>query len=102
MAPPAIASAALFGSIGRDGLKVVGGLLLAVLVPVILLVAMAGALVASLFPIPLPLSGHAGSSTPSPVPADQLAVMQSISRTSGVPWELLAAVASVESDFGAN
>lgn len=36
------------------------------------------------------------------IPADQLAVMQQVALSSGVPWQILAAIARVESDFGRN
>jgi murein DD-endopeptidase MepM/ murein hydrolase activator NlpD len=36
------------------------------------------------------------------VPPDQLVAMQQIGEAFGVPWQLLAAVAKVESDFGSN
>jgi murein DD-endopeptidase MepM/ murein hydrolase activator NlpD len=36
------------------------------------------------------------------VPPDQLAVMQQVSLVTGIPWQVLAAIAKVESDFGRN
>jgi murein DD-endopeptidase MepM/ murein hydrolase activator NlpD len=36
------------------------------------------------------------------VPPEQLAVMQQVAGWSGVPWQVLAAIAKVESDFGRN
>ncbi len=40
---------------------------------------------------------HAGD-----IPAEQLAAMQQIGAAIGVPWQVLAAIAKVESDFGRN
>jgi murein DD-endopeptidase MepM/ murein hydrolase activator NlpD len=36
------------------------------------------------------------------IPADQLAVMQQVALATDVPWQILAAIARVESDFGRN
>jgi murein DD-endopeptidase MepM/ murein hydrolase activator NlpD len=36
------------------------------------------------------------------IPPDQLAVMQQASLVTGIPWQVLAAIAKVESDFGRN
>ena len=36
------------------------------------------------------------------IPLDQLAVMQQVSLQTGVPWQVLAAIAKIESDFGRN
>lgn len=36
------------------------------------------------------------------VPPDQLAAMQRVSMLSGIPWQVLAGIAKVESDFGRN
>lgn len=104
MQPAVLLTTTIFSDLGRDGLKVAGGLVLLVLAPTLLLIVAAGALVATLFSIPLPVPAPAGTLTASgvPVPADQLAVMQAVARDSGVPWEVLAAIASVESDFGRN
>jgi hypothetical protein len=39
---------------------------------------------------------------PGDIPPDQLAVMRQIDAETGVPWQILAAIAKVESDFGQN
>lgn len=36
------------------------------------------------------------------IPGDQLVVMQQVSITTGIPWQVFAAIAKVESDFGQN
>jgi murein DD-endopeptidase MepM/ murein hydrolase activator NlpD len=47
------------------------------------------------------LPGPGGSFTEN-VPPDQLVVMQQTATAFGLPWQLLAAIARVESDFGRN
>lgn len=100
-------AAAVLASAPRDGLKFAGAILAAVAAPVVLVVLVAAVWLGTL----LPGTAHAGSggalgaaehSQPPSVPSTHLAVMRDASRASGVPWELLAAVASVESGFGAN
>lgn len=53
--------------------------------------------VPSLKPLPAILTGLGLD-----IPPDQLAVMQQVSLRTGVPWQILAAIARVESDFGRN
>jgi len=89
-------SLALSG-LGRDALKVVAGLVLAVVVAL----AFAIASLAALFGAAAP--GHeVASARPDEIPPDQLAVMQTAAAVCGLPWQVLAAVAKVESDFGRN
>ena len=97
----ASAAAAVLGEFRHDALKLAGALIALVLVPSVLLIAAIGALLAPLFPGSPSVVGQPDS-TGGAVPPEQLAVMREVSRTSGVPWELLAAIASVESDFGRN
>jgi hypothetical protein len=53
--------------------------------------------------VPSIRSGLFGSGTAGgDVPADQLVVMQQIGGAFGLPWQVLAAIAKVESDFGRN
>ncbi len=68
------------------------------LVPVLLVVIAIAAFVASLIP---GIPGAHATSAPA-IPSAQLAVMQDASAETGVPWPVLAAIASVESGFGAN
>lgn len=90
--------AAVLGDLPREGLRVVVVIVAVVMVPVLLAVVAVAALLAAL------LSGFsgAGRSDPPPLPPAHLAVMVEVSADSGVPWALLAAIASVESGFGAN
>ena len=102
MSPAAAsAAAAVLGEFRHDALKLAGALIALVLVPSVLLIAAVGALLVPLFPGSPSVAGQPDS-TGGAVPPEQLAVMREVSRTSGVPWELLAAIASVESDFGRN
>jgi hypothetical protein len=87
------------GGLGREGLAVAGGLALLFALPLLALVAVLGG---------MPAGGHS-SSTPPPagaadtdIPRVQLAVMQAVARETGIPWQVLAAIAKVESDFGRN
>ena len=94
----ALVASSVLGELPREGLRLAGALALLFLMPVLLVVIASAALVAML------LSGFPGfgSSNPPPVPPEHLSVMLEVSAGSGVPWELLAAIASVESGFGAN
>ena len=92
----ALVSLALSG-LGRDALKVAAGLALAVLL------ALAFAISSLLALTGVAARGPAGVATRlDEVPVDQLAVMQAAATTCGLPWQVLAAIAKVESDFGRN
>ncbi len=81
----------------REGLRVAGAIVALLVLPALLVCAAAAALAATA------LGGLAGGASQlAAVPVDQAAVMTATARASGVPWSLLAAVASVESDFGRN
>lgn len=47
-------------------------------------------------------TGAALSANGLEIPPDQLAVMQRVGASTGIPWQILAAIAKVESSFGAN
>ncbi len=47
-------------------------------------------------PLPLPVLGGSG------IPSDQLVAMQQESQVTGIPWQIFAAIARIESDFGRN
>jgi cell wall-associated NlpC family hydrolase len=83
----------VLGSMGRDAMKLVGGLALLLFVPLLLLLAAFGGL-------PDAARTTAASSAIAEIPSDQLAVMQQVSLQTGIPWQILAAIAKVESDFG--
>jgi len=94
----ALVAASLFGDFVRDALRFVAGVVIALLVPVALVVVV----VAMFLAAPFAAFGGSGGSEPPPPPLDHLAVMVEVSNETGVPWSLLAAIASVESGFGSN
>lgn len=85
----------VLGSLGRDAMKLVGALAVLLFAPLILLLAAFGGL-------PEAARTTAASSAIAEIPPDQLAVMQQVSLQTGIPWQVLAAIAKVESDFGRN
>lgn len=85
----------VLGSLGRDAMKVVGVLAALLFAPLILLLAAFGGL-------PEAARTTAASSAIAEIPPDQLEVMQQVSLQTGIPWQILAAIAKVESDFGRN
>jgi cell wall-associated NlpC family hydrolase len=92
----ALVSLAL-GGLGRDALKVATSLGLAILLALAFAIAtLMGALGAAAPGQPL-AAARVGE-----IPPDQLAVMRQAAALCGLPWEVLAAVARVESEFGRN
>jgi len=90
-------ASSVFGDLTRDALRLIGALLGAVLAIVILAVVAVALLIAA------PFGGiGGGGAEPPTLPAEHLAVMVETSNETGVPWALLAAIASVESGFGQN
>lgn len=85
----------VLGSLGRDAMKLVGVLAVLLFAPLIFLLAAFGGL-------PEAARTTAASSTIGEIPPDQLEVMQQGSLQTGIPWQVLAAIAKVESDFGRN
>lgn len=85
----------VLGSLGRDAMKLVGVLAILLLAPLILLLAAFGGL-------PEAARTTAAASAIAEIPPDQLEVMQQVSLRTGIPWQVLAAIAKVESDFGRN
>jgi cell wall-associated NlpC family hydrolase len=87
------------GGIGREGLLVIGALLALLLLPPLVLVAALGSLAGS---------GHSGTAATASatalaeIPPEQLAVMQQVGRQTGIPWQVFAGIARVESGFGRN
>ena len=94
----ALVLSSVLGDLPQEGMRIAAALAALFLMPVLLVVIATAALVAML------LSGFPGfgSSDPPSVPPEHFEVMADVSAASGVPWELLAAIASVESGFGAN
>lgn len=85
----------VLGSIGRDAMKVLLPLGILVFVPVLMLLAVFGGL-----PETTRVTGAPRSITQ--VPPEHLAVMQETSLRTGIPWQVFAAIAFVESTFGTN
>lgn len=52
--------------------------------------------------VPSIRNGLTTTATGDGIPADQLVVMQQVGNAFGLPWQLLAAIARVESNFGSN
>jgi hypothetical protein len=90
----ALVSLALSG-LGRDALKVAAGLALAVLLALALAISTLMALLGAAVP-----GRQVAEARTDEIPPDQLAVIQAAAGTCGLPWQVLAAVAKVESDFG--
>ncbi|MGD9890859.1 MAG: NlpC/P60 family protein [Dehalococcoidia bacterium] len=88
------------GGIDKEGLTVAGVLAALVLLPALLLAGALGGLAQD--------STATGPSMPpsatalTEIPPDQLAVMQRVGGEMGIPWQILAAIAKVESFFGQN
>jgi cell wall-associated NlpC family hydrolase len=89
--------ALVLSDLGRDALKVATGLGLAA----VLALAFAVTSVAALIGVATP-SGSAPSAAAGEIPPDQLPVIRAAAASCGLPWEVLAAVARVESEFGRN
>lgn len=92
-----VVASSVFGDLTRDAMRLVGAMLGAVMIVVILAVVAVAVLIAA------PFAGiGGGGSEPPTLPTEHLAVMVATSNETGVPWALLAAIASVESGFGQN
>jgi cell wall-associated NlpC family hydrolase len=87
----------VLSDLGRDALKVATGFGLAILLALAFAVTSVAAVVGG-------TSSSSANSTAAvgDIPPDQLPVMQAAAATCGLPWEVLAAVAKVESEFGRN
>jgi cell wall-associated NlpC family hydrolase len=85
----------VLGGLGRDAAKVLAPLAVIVVAPLILLLAAFGGL-------PEATRTTAASSLLAVVPPDQLEAMKQESLRTGIPWQVFAAIAKVESDFGRN
>jgi len=91
-----VLSLALSG-LGRNALKVAGGLALAVLISLAFAISSLTPFTGVAEPGNAVISAHTDEISP-----DQLSVMQQAAAICGLPWQILAAVAKVESDFGRN
>ena len=85
----------VLGDLGRDAAKVIGPLVLILFAPLLLLLAAFGGL-------PEAARTTAAAAAIEEIPPDQLEVMQQESLRTGIPWQIFAAIAKVESDFGRN
>ncbi|MDO8612263.1 MAG: bifunctional lytic transglycosylase/C40 family peptidase [Dehalococcoidia bacterium] len=85
----------VLGDLGPDAAKLVGALAVLLFAPLLLLVAAFGGL-------PEAARTTAASAAIAEIPPDQLEVMRQVSLQTGIPWQILAAIAKVESDFGRN
>jgi len=81
----------------RFAAKVGAGLTLALILATAFVISSLAALFGRMTP-----GGLIPTAQPEVLPRDQLAIMQTASGTCGLPWQVLAAVARVESDFGNN
>src|SRR5438876_778095 len=96
---------AVLGDVVGDALRVLGAMLAGVLVLALITLA-------TVLALPLGLTVGLGPppadaippafGDPADIPPDQLTVMRQVSAQTGVPWQILAAIARVESDFGQN
>jgi hypothetical protein len=86
----------LLSGLGRAAAKVAVGLVLAIL----LALAFAISSLASLFGT-VPMSSVSEAAL-AEIPSGQIPAMQAAAATCGLPWQILAGIAKVESDFGRN
>jgi cell wall-associated NlpC family hydrolase len=87
----------VLGGLGRDAMKLVSGVVLAILLALAFAIASVVAVFYTLAP-----GRDVASAEAAEIPPDQLAAMHAAAGTCGLPWQALAAVAKVESDFGRN
>jgi len=85
----------IFGSVGSEGLKVAGVVGVTLLAPMLFLMAALGG-------APGIAQSPASAAALAEIPEDHLVVMQQVAAATGIPWQVLAAIAKVESGFGAN
>lgn len=85
----------ILGDLGRDAAKLLAVLATLLFAPLILLLAAFGGL-------PEATRTTAASAAIAEIPPDQLEVMRQESLRTGIPWQIFAAIAKVESDFGRN
>ena len=93
---PALVALALDG-LGRAALRFVAGLALALAVALVFAVASVTALFYRVAP-----GSQLATTRVEEIPSDQLAAMQAAATTCGLPWQILAALAKVGSNFGRN
>ena len=87
----------VLSDLGRDALKAAAGLGVAIFLALAFAMTSVAALVGGASP-----SGSTASTAPGEIPPDQLPAIRAAAASCGLPWEVLAAVARVESEFGRN
>jgi cell wall-associated NlpC family hydrolase len=85
----------IFGSVTHDGLKVAGAVGLIFFAPLLFVMAALGGMPEA------PQSAPSAAAL-AEIPPEHLIVMRQVAVETGVPWQVLAAIAKVESGFGAN
>lgn len=85
----------IFGNVANEGLKVAGTVGMIFIAPMLFLMAALGG-------TPGISQTPASAAAIAEIPPEHLVVMQQVGAATGVPWQLLAAIAKVESGFGAN
>ena len=88
----------ILGDLWPEAVKVLVTLVVAVLIALAFSVASVGALFTALLGVTTPPPAVAAGG----IPSEQVPVIQQAAATCGLPWQVLAAVADVESDFGRN
>lgn len=87
----------VLGGLGRDALKAAVGVALLAVLAILFATASVAGVGAVLAPGGVVLDARAGE-----VPPEQRAVMERAAMQCGLPWQVLAGIAKVESDFGRN
>lgn len=85
----------IFGGVATEGVKIFGIVGLLFMVPMLFLMAAIGG-------TPGISQSPASAAAVAEIPPEHLVVMQRIGASTGIPWQVLAAIAKVESGFGAN
>lgn len=85
----------IFGSVVTEGIKIFGIVGLLFMGPMLFLMAAIGG-------TPGIAQSPASAAAVAEIPPEHLVVMQGIGASTGIPWQVLAAIAKVESGFGTN
>lgn len=100
-----IVGLAVLGDVAADALTLAAALALGAVIVALITLATVLALPLGLIVGIGPPPGNVippAFGNPGEIPPDQLALMRQVEATNGVPWQVLAAIAKVESDFGRN
>ncbi|MCZ2110108.1 MAG: bifunctional lytic transglycosylase/C40 family peptidase [Dehalococcoidia bacterium] len=85
----------ILGNVPNEGLKVVGIVGALFIMPMLFLMAAVGG-------TPGIAQSPASAAAVAEIPPEHLVVIQQVGAATGVPWQVLAAIANVESGFGVN